>query len=103
MKLIILFLVLTSVIMCSCAIEPEPTNPLLTKWDTPYQVPPFGVIREEYYQIGDQAYSNVLSGFLTPEEAVCRFGLQVIDLQGYEEQDVSLPVDCLTNEIQEDS
>ncbi len=64
---------------------------------------PNDLIRQEYYQIGDQAYSNVLSGFMTPEEAVCRFGRQVIDLQGYEEEDVSLPVDCLTNEVQEDS
>ncbi len=57
--------------------------------------------REEFYRIGDRAYSNVLSGLLSPEEAVCRFGRQVIELQGYEEEMVYLPIECRTNEIQE--
>ena len=54
MKLIVLSLILVSVIICSCAKEQgeerAPGNPLLTKWETPYQVPPFGTIREEHYQ-----------------------------------------------------
>ncbi len=59
--------------------------------------------REEFFRLGDQAYSNVLSGFLSPEEAVCRFGRQVVELQGYGEEMVSLPNVCRTNEIQEAS
>ena len=59
--------------------------------------------REEFYRLGDQAYSSVLSGFLSPEEAVCRFGRQVIALQGYRQEKVSLPNDCRTIEIQEAS
>jgi peptidyl-dipeptidase Dcp len=54
MKSIVLVLILVSVIICSCAKEqgeePKPENPLLTKWETPYGVPPFGKIREEHYQ-----------------------------------------------------
>jgi len=54
MKLIVLSLILVCVIICSCAKEQgeerTPGNPLLTKWETPYQVPPFGTIREEHYQ-----------------------------------------------------
>ncbi len=43
---------------------------------------------------GNRAYINVLSGLMTPEEAVCVFGLQVIEQQGLDEAEVDLPLDC---------
>lgn len=43
---------------------------------------------------GDRAYISVLSGALTPEEAVCQFGQEVVAFQGYSAADVSLPAGC---------
>jgi arabinogalactan oligomer/maltooligosaccharide transport system substrate-binding protein len=47
---------------------------------------------------GDRAYVSVLSGVLTPAEAVCRFGQEVAAFQGYTAEDMSLPDGC---ELQE--
>jgi ABC-type glycerol-3-phosphate transport system substrate-binding protein len=55
---------------------------------------PNTLFREEFYELGDRTYANVLSGVLTPEEAVCQFGLAVVDLQGYTEEDATLPENC---------
>ncbi len=47
---------------------------------------------------GDRAYVSVLSGILTPAEAVCRFGREVIAIEGYAPIKISLPEGCrLTN------
>jgi arabinogalactan oligomer/maltooligosaccharide transport system substrate-binding protein len=43
---------------------------------------------------GDRAYVSVLSGALTPDEAVCRFGREVATFEGYSAADVSLPEGC---------
>jgi hypothetical protein len=43
---------------------------------------------------GDRAYLGVLSGAVTPAEAVCAFGQEVAGLQGYTAADVSLPEGC---------
>ncbi len=43
---------------------------------------------------GDRAYVRVLSGALSPEEAVCEFGLEVAAFQGYTAADMSLPQGC---------
>lgn len=56
---------------------------------------PNDLFREEFYQLGDRAYANAISGVLTPEEAVCEFGLEVIELQEYTENQVDLPEDCV--------
>lgn len=43
---------------------------------------------------GDRVYISVLSGLLTPDEAVCRFGQEVAAFQGYTAADMSLPEGC---------
>lgn len=43
---------------------------------------------------GDRAYASVLSGVLSPEEAVCEFGLEVAAFQDYRAVDISLPQGC---------
>jgi arabinogalactan oligomer/maltooligosaccharide transport system substrate-binding protein len=43
---------------------------------------------------GDRAYASALSGTLSPEEAVCEFGLEVAAFQDYEAADISLPQGC---------
>jgi maltose-binding protein MalE len=43
---------------------------------------------------GDRAYISVLSGLLTPDEAVCRFGQEVAGFLAYPEADISLPEGC---------
>jgi ABC-type glycerol-3-phosphate transport system substrate-binding protein len=43
---------------------------------------------------GNRAYVSVLSGALSPEEAVCQFGLEVAAFQGYTAADMSLPDGC---------
>ena len=50
--------------------------------------------RQEFYLLGDRAYANTLVGVLTPAEAVCEFGLAVVELQGYDESQADLPQDC---------
>lgn len=55
----------------------------------PNEVPSDGLL-----SAGDRAYISMLSGALSPKEAVCRFGLEAATLQGYEAEDISLPEDC---------
>ena len=43
---------------------------------------------------GDRAYVSVLSGSLTPIEAVCRFGQEVVAIEGYAPIKVTLPEGC---------
>jgi len=43
---------------------------------------------------GDRAYISVLSGALTPAEAVCQFGRDVAAFQNYTAADISLPEGC---------
>ncbi len=43
---------------------------------------------------GDRAYISVLSGALTPAEAVCQFGLDVATFQKYTTAEMSLPEGC---------
>ncbi len=43
---------------------------------------------------GNRAYANVLSGLMTPEEAICRFGWEAIDGAGVDEEEADLPDDC---------
>jgi arabinogalactan oligomer/maltooligosaccharide transport system substrate-binding protein len=43
---------------------------------------------------GDRAYISVLSGLLTPAEAVCRFGQEVAAFQDYAAAEMSLPEGC---------
>ena len=50
--------------------------------------------RQDLYTVGDLTYGNVLSGVKTPEEAVCDFGLAVIELQGYGPESYELPPGC---------
>ncbi len=49
---------------------------------------------ESLVDAGDRAYVTVLSGALTPTEAVCRFGQEVAAFQGYAAADMSLPEGC---------
>lgn len=51
--------------------------------------------RQAFYVLGDRAYASALSGVATPEEAVCEFGLAVVELQGYDESQADLPQDCV--------
>lgn len=57
---------------------------------------PNDLFRDAFYLLGDRAYANVLAGTMTPEEAVCDFGLAVVELQGYTAEQVDLPPDCTT-------
>jgi arabinogalactan oligomer/maltooligosaccharide transport system substrate-binding protein len=43
---------------------------------------------------GNRAYVSVLSGALTPREAVCLFGQEVAAFQGYTAAEMSLPEGC---------
>ena len=43
---------------------------------------------------GDRAYVSVLSGILTPEEAVCQFGQEVAAYHDYSAAEMSLPQGC---------
>jgi maltose-binding protein MalE len=43
---------------------------------------------------GDRAYVSVLSGALTPEEAVCQFGQEFAAYQEYSAAEMSLPQGC---------
>jgi arabinogalactan oligomer/maltooligosaccharide transport system substrate-binding protein len=43
---------------------------------------------------GNRTYVSVLSGALSPTEAVCQFGLEVAAFQGYTTADMNLPQNC---------
>ena len=47
MKKTFLLLFIAGLLLCSCLQQEE--NPLLSEFDTPFQVPPFDKIKEEYY------------------------------------------------------
>lgn len=59
------------------------------------------LFRDTLYELGDRAYANVLSGILTPSEAVCEFGQAVVELQGYQEDQADLPESCNIRNIEE--
>jgi maltose-binding protein MalE len=50
--------------------------------------------KTQFYAAGDRAMAGVLSGTITPEEALCRFGLSVADFQDYDESKMRLPKGC---------
>jgi maltose-binding protein MalE len=54
--------------------------------------------KEQLYGAGDRAYISALTGQQTPEEAVCRFGLEVAALQKDSGIEVILPPDCVFSE-----
>ncbi|MCB0179551.1 MAG: extracellular solute-binding protein [Anaerolineae bacterium] len=56
--------------------------------------------RDRFYAAGDRAYASALAGLLTPEEAVCRFGQEVVEAGLYSEDEIILPAGCslLTDE-----
>jgi multiple sugar transport system substrate-binding protein len=47
-----------------------------------------------FFAAGDRAYTSVLSGTATPADAVCEFGLNVIEIMNYTAEDVDLPQGC---------
>lgn len=47
MKRPIMLLFVGAIMFASCGTEK--TNPLLTKWDTPFETPPFDKIKTEHY------------------------------------------------------
>ena len=49
---------------------------------------------DPFVAAGDRAYVSVLSGVLTPAEAVCHFGQEVAAFQEYTAADMSLPEGC---------
>ncbi len=49
---------------------------------------------DPFVAAGNRAYVSVLSGILTPAEAVCQFGIDVATLQQYANDEMSLPADC---------
>lgn len=55
---------------------------------------PNEIASEPLTAAGNRAYVSVLSGVSTPAEAVCRFGLEVAEIQGYSASDMSLPDGC---------
>jgi len=55
---------------------------------------PNEIIADAFVEAGNRAYANVLSGSLTPAEAVCNFGREVAELQGFAENMVSMPEGC---------
>lgn len=58
------------------------------------EVIPNEILTDSLNTAGDRAYVSVLSGVLTPAEAVCRFGQEVAAFQGYTAAEMSLPVGC---------
>lgn len=60
---------------------------------------PNEVLTEPLIAAGNRAYVGALSGSLTPEEAVCLFGQEVAEFQGYTTADISMMEGCeLLNE-----
>jgi maltose-binding protein MalE len=49
---------------------------------------------DPFVAAGNRAYTSVLSGLLSPDEAVCRFGQEVVTLMGYAAGDVDFPEGC---------
>lgn len=59
---------------------------------------PNEVSSDRLIEAGDRAYVSVLSGALSPSEAVCRFGREVAAFQGYSADEMSLPEGCELSE-----
>lgn len=55
---------------------------------------PNEVLTNPLIAAGNRAYISVLSGLLTPDEAICRFGLEVAEFQEYTAADMSVPQRC---------
>ena len=53
---------------------------------------------DPFVTAGNQAYTSVLSGFSTPNEAVCSFGQEVVALMNYGTEDVDFPEGCEPSE-----
>jgi ABC-type glycerol-3-phosphate transport system substrate-binding protein len=56
---------------------------------------PNEIIADLFVEAGNRAYVSVLSGALTPAEAVCDFGREVAKTQGYTETTMSVPDGCI--------
>ena len=59
--------------------------------------------KEQLYTAGNEAYINVLSEQVTPEEAVCTFGQQVAAISGMSGRDINLPDGCELPDIEPDN
>jgi ABC-type glycerol-3-phosphate transport system substrate-binding protein len=59
---------------------------------------PNEVSSDRLIEAGDRVYVSVLSGVLAPSEAVCRFGREVAEFQGYAAGEMSLPEGCELSE-----
>jgi arabinogalactan oligomer/maltooligosaccharide transport system substrate-binding protein len=57
-------------------------------------IPPNELAWDQLVASGNKAYISALSGILTPAEAVCRFGQEIIDLQDLSEDEIRLPAGC---------
>jgi len=55
---------------------------------------PNEIVADDLLEAGNRAYANVLSGILTPAEAVCDFGEEVAKSQGYSGAVMSIPEGC---------
>lgn len=55
---------------------------------------PNEIAADPFVEAGNRAYVNVLTGALTPVEAVCNFGREVAEVQGYTETTMSVPEGC---------
>jgi arabinogalactan oligomer/maltooligosaccharide transport system substrate-binding protein len=55
---------------------------------------PNQILVDPLVEAGNRAYINVLSGAMEPAEAVCNFGREVAEFQGYTATDISLPEGC---------
>jgi len=55
---------------------------------------PNEIVADPFVEAGNRAYVSVLSGVLTPAEAVCNFGREVAETQGYTQSNMSLPDGC---------
>jgi len=57
-------------------------------------IPPNELAWDQLVASGNKAYISALSGILTPAEAVCRFGQEIVALQDLSEDEMPLPVGC---------
>ena len=55
---------------------------------------PNEIAADPFVEAGNRAYVNVLSGTLLPAEAVCNFGREVAEFQGYTQATMSVPEGC---------
>ncbi len=50
---------------------------------------------DPFVAAGNRAYITVLAGTVSPEEAVCQFGLDVAEIMAYTSEEMDLPEDCV--------